>query len=92
MGISVGSKLFSAALAGKAIDGTGSLPDLIPILIPPFSSAGVVAKMTLPASFRLFQKSAAVPAHTEASGHSSCHVGHVESRGSAEGSSFPAAS
>lgn len=63
MGIPVGSKLFSAAFTGKAIDGPGTLPDLIPVLIPPFSAAGLIAEMPLPASLRLFQKSAAVSAH-----------------------------
>ena len=64
MGIPVGSKLFSAAFAGKAIDGPGALPDLISIIIPPFSAAGIIAEVPLPAGFRLFQKRAAVPAHT----------------------------
>ena len=63
MGIPVGSKLFPAAFAGEAIDGPGALPDLISIIIPPFSAAGVIAEVTLPAGFRLFQKRTAVPAH-----------------------------
>lgn len=64
MGIPVGSKLFSAAFTGEAVDGPGPLPDFISVLIPPFPAAGVVAEVTLPASLWLFQKSAAVPAHT----------------------------
>ena len=63
MGIPVGSKLFSAAFAGKAIDGPGALPDLISIIVPPFSAAGIIAEVPLPAGFRLFQKRAAVSAH-----------------------------
>ena len=63
MGIPVGSKLFTAAFAGEAIDGPGALPDLISIIIPPFSAAGIIAEVPLPAGFRLFQKRAAVPAH-----------------------------
>lgn len=62
MGIPVGSKLFSASFAGKTVDGTGPLPDLITVLIPPFSAAGLVAVMALPTCLRLFQESAAVPA------------------------------
>ena len=64
MGIPVGSKLFSTAFAGEAVDGPSTLPDFIPIFIPPFSSAGIIAEVTLPTSLRLFQKSTAVPAHT----------------------------
>ena len=62
MGIPVGSKLFSATLAGKTVDGPDTLPDLITVLIPPFPPAGLVAVMALPARLRLFQESAAVPA------------------------------
>ncbi len=64
MGIPVGSKLFPTAFAGEAIDGPCALPDLISIIIPPFSAAGIIAEVSLPAGFRLFQKRAAVPAHT----------------------------
>ena len=63
MGIPVGSKLFSAAFAGEPINGPCALPDLITVVIPPFSAAGVIAEMTLPAGLRLFQKRTAVPAH-----------------------------
>ena len=63
MGIPVGSKLFPAALAGKAIDGPCALPNLISIIIPPFSAAGIIAEVSLPAGLRLFQKRAAVSAH-----------------------------
>ena len=63
MGIPVGSKLFSAAFAGEAVDGPGTLPDLITVLVPPLPPAGLIAEMPLPASLRLFQESAAVPAH-----------------------------
>ena len=63
MGIPVGSKLFPAAFAGESVNGASALPDLISIIIPPFSAAGVIAEVTLPAGFRLFQKRAAVSAH-----------------------------
>ncbi len=63
MGIPVGSKLFPAAFTSEAIDGPSALPDLISIIVPPFSAAGIIAEVPLPAGFRLFQKRAAVPAH-----------------------------
>ena len=63
MGIPVGSKLFPAAFTSEAIDGPSALPDLISIIIPPFSAAGIIAEVSLPAGLRLFQKRAAVSAH-----------------------------
>ena len=63
MGIPVGSKLFSTAFTGKAIDGPGTLTDLIPVFVPPFPAASLIAEMPLPACLRLLQESAAVPAH-----------------------------
>ena len=74
MGIPVGSKLFSAAFAGKAIDGPGALPDLISIIIPPFTATGVIAEVPLPTCLWLFQKRAAVPAHAAVLLHH-LHVG-----------------
>jgi hypothetical protein len=62
MGIPVGSKLFSTAFAGEAVDRAGALPDLVPILVPPFSSAGFTAEAPFPSGLRLHQKFAAVRA------------------------------
>lgn len=74
MGIPVGSKLFSAAFAGESIDGPRALPDLISIIIPPFTATGVIAEVPLPTCLWLFQKRTAVPAHAAVLLHH-LHVG-----------------
>ncbi len=63
MGIPVGSKLFSTAFAGEAVDRAGALPDLVPVLVPTFSPARIITEMTLPTSLWLSQKSSAEFAH-----------------------------
>jgi hypothetical protein len=61
-GIPVGSKLFSAALTGEAVDRCRALPDLITVFIPPLPPALFIAEMSFPASVWLLQERAAVSA------------------------------
>ena len=55
MGVPVGSEFFSAAFAGVSVNASRVLLDLTPILIPPFSSAGIAAELFLSAGLGLNQ-------------------------------------
>ena len=55
IGIPVGSKFFSTAFAGEAIDRIRALSNLVAVLIPPLSPAGIIAKVLFSSDVRLIE-------------------------------------